>query len=98
MRLVERNMASESLAVQPSHSEIHRAGCLKWLHAPPGMSPELADDFMNELKAGKTVRSLTSGIRKYGPAMVTFERFKMPDEPGMGSGSYAAREGQRESR
>src|SRR5206468_2706893 len=43
---------------------------------PPGMSPELADEFMAGLKAGKTLRMLTSGDKKCGPAMVTPRRFK----------------------
>jgi hypothetical protein len=41
------------------------------------MSPELANNFMGVLKAGKTLRVLTSGMKRYGgPAMVTPGRFK----------------------
>jgi hypothetical protein len=40
------------------------------------MAPAMADDFMAKLKAGSTVRKLTSGVKKFGPAIVSFERFK----------------------
>jgi hypothetical protein len=59
-----------------SWSEIHRVAYLKWRDAPPGMSPALADEFMQEIKSGKTIRMLTSGMKKYGPAIVSRDRFK----------------------
>jgi hypothetical protein len=69
-------MASQNLAVQPSHSDICRASELRWRGAAPGIPPRLADEFMARLKAGRTVRELTSGIKKFGPALVTYGRFK----------------------
>jgi hypothetical protein len=69
-------MASQNLAVQPSHSDICRARELKWRGAPPGIPPEIATEFMTKLNAGSTVRKLTSGIKKFGPALVSYGRFK----------------------
>ena len=40
------------------------------------MPPEMADEFMAKLKAGSTVRKLTSGIKKFGPVLVCYARFK----------------------
>jgi hypothetical protein len=57
-----------------SHADKCRAGELKWRSAPPGMSAELAASFMAELRAGRTLRYLTSGHKR--PAVVTPERFK----------------------
>lgn len=59
-----------------SRSELHRIAELKWRGAPPGMSTELAIEFMARLKAGSTVRKLTSGMKEFGPALVSYERFK----------------------
>jgi hypothetical protein len=69
-------MANENPSVQPSPSDIHRAAELKWRNAPPGMPPALADEFMARLRAGSTVRKLTSGIKEFGPALATLDRFK----------------------
>lgn len=69
-------MPAEKLSGQMSWSEIHRVAYLKWRDAPPGMSPALADQFMDEIKSGKTIRMLTSGMKKDGPAIVTPGRFK----------------------
>jgi hypothetical protein len=60
-------MAGKSLSVPMSRSDIHRAANLKWRNAPPGLSPALADEFMNAVKAGKTVGMLVSGLKQYGP-------------------------------
>jgi hypothetical protein len=38
--------------------------------------PKMADEFMARLKAGSTVRKLTLGGKKFGPAIVTYSRFK----------------------
>jgi hypothetical protein len=46
-----------------------------WRNAPPGMSPTMADEFIARLKAGSTVRRLTSG-KSFGPGLVTASRFK----------------------
>src|ERR1700739_4202026 len=75
MRLVESRHVSRKSSAQMSWSEIHRVAYLKWRDAPPGMSPALADEFMNAVKAGKTVGMLVSGLKQYGPAMVSRERF-----------------------
>jgi hypothetical protein len=40
------------------------------------MPPDMADEFMARVKAGSTVRKLTSGVKKFGPALATFGRFK----------------------
>jgi hypothetical protein len=60
-----------------SYSDLCRARELKWRHAPPGMSPEMANKFFDEIKAGKTVRMLTAGGKKFGPTMVSLPRFKV---------------------
>jgi hypothetical protein len=41
---------------------------------PPGIPPEMAIEFMAKLKAGSTIGKLTTG--KYGPSMVSYDRFK----------------------
>jgi hypothetical protein len=61
---------------QLSHADKCRAAELKWRGAPPGMSPEMADEFRAKLKAGSTVRKLTAGGKKLGPAFVPWGRFK----------------------
>jgi hypothetical protein len=43
---------------------------------PPGIPPEMAVEFMAKLKAGSTVRKLTGGGKRLGPAIVSFDRFK----------------------
>ena len=42
---------------------------------PPGMPPEMADEFMARLRAGSTAHKLTGGGHK-GRAMVSYDRFK----------------------
>ena len=69
-------MSAEKSSAQMSWSEIHRVAYLKWRDAPPGMSPALADEFMKKVKSGTTIRMLTSGMKVYGPAIVTPGRFK----------------------
>ncbi|OSJ22122.1 hypothetical protein BSZ19_46895 [Bradyrhizobium japonicum] len=46
------------------------------MNVPPGMTPELADEFMRRLKTGETLRKITSGDKRCGPALVTPQRFK----------------------
>lgn len=55
--------------------EDRRAAWLKGL-MPPGMTAELADEFMRRLTAGDTLRKITSGDKRCGPALVTPRRFK----------------------
>ncbi|UPJ31020.1 hypothetical protein [Bradyrhizobium sp. CW1] len=55
-------------------TEARRAAKLKWLNAPPGMTNDLADEFMRRLTAGETLSKLTSG--RVSPALVTRERFR----------------------
>jgi len=40
------------------HADKCRAGELKWRGAPPGLSPELAEEFMAKLKTGSTAGHL----------------------------------------
>jgi hypothetical protein len=54
-------MEIERLPFGQSLSDKQRAGELKWRGMPPGLPPELADEFMVEFKAGSTIRSLTNG-------------------------------------
>lgn len=56
--------------------EERSAARLKWLGMRPGMTSELADEFMRRLTAGHTLRKITSGDKKCGPALVTPGRFK----------------------
>ncbi|PDT68578.1 hypothetical protein CO683_15340 [Bradyrhizobium ottawaense] len=42
----------------------------------PGMTPELAAEFMRRLNAGETLRKITSGDKRCGPALVTPQRFR----------------------
>jgi hypothetical protein len=70
------SMSVENLTFQPSHADNCLAGQLKWRDAPPGMPSELAVEFMAKLRARSTVRKLTSGDKKTGPALVTRCRFK----------------------
>src|SRR3954468_10593913 len=48
----------------------------KWMNVPPGMTPELAGEFIQRLNAGETLRRITSGDKRCGPALVTPQRFK----------------------
>jgi hypothetical protein len=59
-----------------AHPDVHRAAELRWRGMPPGIPPEMAIEFMARLQAGGTIRKLTSGIKKYGPSIVSYERFK----------------------
>jgi hypothetical protein len=69
-------MEIERLPLGQSHADKCRAGRLRWLNMPPGMPPEMAVEFIAKLKAGSTIRKLTSGDPKHGPSIVTYERFK----------------------
>jgi hypothetical protein len=69
-------MEIKLLPLSQSTSDKQRASALKWKGMPPGMPPEMAIEFMARLQAGSTIRKLTSGIKKYGPAIVSYERFK----------------------
>jgi hypothetical protein len=66
----------ERLPFGQSHADKCRAGNLRWLNMPPGIPPEMATQFMAGLRSGKTLRILTSGDKKSGPAIVTPGRFK----------------------
>src|SRR5438270_13672706 len=68
-------MEIERVAFGLSHADKIRAAELRWRGVPPGIPPEMAETFMAKIKAGKTVRELTAGGKKYGPAMVSRERF-----------------------
>lgn len=67
--------AGESPAARVYTTELRRAAKLKWMHAPPGIPPALAEEFMAKIEAGGTVRKLTGG-GAYGPPMVSYDRFK----------------------
>jgi len=69
-------MEIERLPLGQSLADKHRAAELKWRGKPPGIPPEMATEFMEKLKAGSTVRKLTGGGKKLGPAMVSYDRFK----------------------
>jgi hypothetical protein len=69
-------MEIERLPFGQSHADKCRAGGLKWRKTPPGIPPDMAVEFMKKLRAGSTVHKLTAGGKKFGPAMVSHERFK----------------------
>ncbi len=54
-------METERLPLGQSLADKHRAAELRWRGMPPGLPPDIAADFMAELKGGKTVRVLTNG-------------------------------------
>lgn len=58
-----------------SHEE-RSAARRRWMTVPPGMTPELAAEFMRRLIAGHSLRRITSGDKRHGPAFVTPSRFK----------------------
>ncbi|MET4277383.1 hypothetical protein ABIB68_005930 [Bradyrhizobium sp. F1.2.2] len=63
--------------VEGYRSHVERSAARqKWMNAPPGMTPELAGEFMRRLKAGETLRRITSGDKRCGPALVTPQRFR----------------------
>ena len=63
-------------AKRPLSIEARRAIELQWRNVPPGMTPELAEEFMRRLVAGHSLRRITSGGEGHGPALVTPNRFK----------------------
>jgi hypothetical protein len=69
-------MEIERLPLGHSLADKHRAAELKWRGKPPGIPPEMAIEFMAKLQAGSTVRKLTGGGKKLGPAFVSYDRFK----------------------
>jgi hypothetical protein len=69
-------MEIERLPLGRSLADRHRDAELRWRGMPPGIPPEMAIQFMERLRAGSTVRKLTSGVKKFGPAIVSYERFK----------------------
>src|SRR6266404_4692544 len=69
-------MEIELLPLGQSLADKHRAAELKWRGKPPGIPPEMAIEFMAKLRARSTVRKLTGGGKRLGPAMVSRERFK----------------------
>ena len=68
-------MESKRLPFGQSHADKIRAAHYKWVNMPPGIPPDMAIDFMERLKAGSTIGKLTGG-GKYGPPMVSYDRFK----------------------
>jgi len=62
--------------VKLSRSDLHRAAELRWRDVPPGIPDDLAAEFVARLKAGGTIRKLTCGMKRYGPPLVSYERFK----------------------
>ncbi|MEH2534412.1 hypothetical protein V1277_006292 [Bradyrhizobium sp. AZCC 1588] len=70
-------MPRDNLATPSSPSDFHRTRELDWWrNAPPGMPAAMAEECIARLKAGNTVRKLTSGLRQLGPGLVTYQRFK----------------------
>jgi hypothetical protein len=69
-------MEIKRLPLGQSLADKHRAAELKWRGMPPGIPPEMAIEFMAKIKAGSTIRKLTFGGKKLGPAMVSEDRFK----------------------
>jgi hypothetical protein len=68
-------MEIERLPFGQSHADKIRAAHYKWVGMPPGIPPQMADEFMEKLSAGSTIRKLTGG-GKLGPPMVSYDRFK----------------------
>jgi hypothetical protein len=69
-------MEIERLPLGQSLADKHRAAELRWRGKPPGIPPDMAFEFMARLKAGSTVRKLTVGEKRFGPGMVSYDRFK----------------------
>jgi hypothetical protein len=69
-------MEMERLPLGQSLADKHRAAELRWRGMPPGIPPDMAIEFMARLKSGSTVRKLTGGGKRLGPAFVSFARFK----------------------
>lgn len=67
-------MEGKSLATA-SHADKIRAGLSKWRAAPPGLPAAAADEFMNKLKAGNTIRMLTALSTDPG-FICSYARFK----------------------
>jgi hypothetical protein len=79
-------MASENLAFQPSHADICRASELRWRGAAPGIPPEMADEFMAAVKAGKDhphahvrQKGVSAHDGNTGPVSISF--LTAPDSP-----------------
>src|SRR6266404_632367 len=68
-------MEIELLPLGQSLADKHRAAELRWRGKPAGIPPEMAIEFMAKLNAGSTVPKLTVG-GKFGPSIVSYERFK----------------------
>jgi len=68
-------MPTENPTVRSSHADNYRTGTLKWRGAPPGMPSELAEAFISNL-ANLGMEALTCGMKQFGPAMASRERFK----------------------
>ena len=47
-----------------------RAAELKWRGKPPGLPPEMADEFMARIVAGETIRDLTNPACSLSPQCV----------------------------
>lgn len=61
---------------QPTHADKIRAGLAKWRNAPPGLTPDLADQFMARLKADTTTIRKMTGLCTRHDHFCSFGRFK----------------------
>jgi hypothetical protein len=69
-------MEIERLPEATSYGDKHRAACARWVGMPPGIPRKIAIEFMERLRAGSTIRKLTSGGKIFGPAIVSPARFR----------------------
>jgi hypothetical protein len=62
-------MEFERLPLGPSRADKNRAAELRWRGKPPGLSPEMADEFMARIVAGETMFfDLAVGERAQSPS------------------------------
>ena len=69
-------MEMQRLPFGQSHADKIRAAHYRWVNMPPGIPPNMVDDFMAKLKAGSTIPKLTGGGKRSGPHIVSLGRFK----------------------
>jgi hypothetical protein len=75
-------MEMQRLPFGSSLSDKLRAGALRWRGKPPGLAPEMADEFMARIVAGETIRDLTNPApvvdpaAPYVPPMVSADRLR----------------------
>jgi hypothetical protein len=80
--MMEKDMEIKRLPLGQSHADKCRAGTLKWQGVPPGIPPEMVDEFMARIVAGETVRDLTNPkpavdpTAPYIPPMVSADRVR----------------------